>query len=205
MASNHLENWLLFLFTIIVFLIGGSLLYHVVVVSAIQQCGSAIIIYIPPLCRASSPHFTPRGCQQSTRLGSLLYHSSLLGNCFTHDRVYMSMLLSQFILPSLAALSMVHMCVLSHSVMSDSLWPHRLEPGLQASLSMGFSRQEYWNGLQFPSPDLLDSGIKPTSLASPTLAGRFFTTSPLVSEIKLFRWYSLAEDWLERTMVIMYI
>ena len=48
----------------------------------------------------------------------------------------------------------------------------------QAPLSMGFSRQEYWSGLPFPSPgDLPDPGIEPTSLASPALAGRFFTTS----------------------------
>ena len=34
----------------------------------------------------------------------------------------------------------------------------------QASLSMGFSRQEYWNGSPFPSPgDLHDPGIEPTS------------------------------------------
>ena len=32
----------------------------------------------------------------------------------------------------------------------------------QASPSMGFSRQEYWNGLPFPSPgDLPDPGIEP--------------------------------------------
>jgi len=32
----------------------------------------------------------------------------------------------------------------------------------QALLSMGFSRQEYWSGLPFPSPeDLPDSGIEP--------------------------------------------
>ena len=32
--------------------------------------------------------------------------------------------------------------------------------------SMGFSRQEYWSGLPFPSPeDLPNSGIKPGSLA----------------------------------------
>ena len=48
----------------------------------------------------------------------------------------------------------------------------------QAPLSMGFSRHEYWNGLPFPSPgDLPDPGIKPASLTSPALAGRFFTTS----------------------------
>ena len=39
---------------------------------------------------------------------------------------------------------------------------------------MGFSRQEYWSGLPFPSPeDLPDPGIEPLS---PSLAGRFFTT-----------------------------
>ena len=36
----------------------------------------------------------------------------------------------------------------------------------QASLSMGFSRQEYWSGLLFPSPgNLPDPGIKPRSSA----------------------------------------
>ena len=35
----------------------------------------------------------------------------------------------------------------------------------QALLSTGFSRQEYWSGLQFPSPgDLLDPGIEPCLL-----------------------------------------
>ena len=36
----------------------------------------------------------------------------------------------------------------------------------QAPLSMGFSRQEYWSGLPFPSPgDLPDPGIEPRSTA----------------------------------------
>ena len=36
----------------------------------------------------------------------------------------------------------------------------------KASLSMGFSRQEYWSGLPFPSPeDIPDPGIKPRSPA----------------------------------------
>ena len=48
----------------------------------------------------------------------------------------------------------------------------------QASLSMGFSRQEYWSGLPCPPPgDLPDPGIEPTSLTSPALAGGFFTTN----------------------------
>ena len=40
----------------------------------------------------------------------------------------------------------------SRSVVSDSLWPHRLYGACQAPLSMGFFRQEYWSGLPFPSP-----------------------------------------------------
>ena len=48
----------------------------------------------------------------------------------------------------------------------------------QGPLSMGFSRQEHWNGLPFPSlGDLPDPGIKPRSLMSPGLADGFFTTS----------------------------
>ena len=39
----------------------------------------------------------------------------------------------------------------------------------QASLSMGFSRQEYWSGLPFPSPgDLPNRGIEPESPALQT-------------------------------------
>ena len=49
---------------------------------------------------------------------------------------------------------------------------------LQAPLSMGFSRQEYWSGLPCPpSDDLPNPGIEPMSLVSPELASRFFTTS----------------------------
>ena len=36
-------------------------------------------------------------------------------------------------------------------------------------------RQEYWNGLPFPTPgDLPHPGIEPESLALPALVGRFF-------------------------------
>ena len=54
----------------------------------------------------------------------------------------------------------------SRSVVSDSLRPHGLYVAHQAPPSMGFSRQEYWSGLPFPSPgDLPDPGIKPGSPA----------------------------------------
>ena len=46
----------------------------------------------------------------------------------------------------------------------------------QAPPPLGFSRQEYWSGLPFPSlGDLPHPETEPASLASPALAGRFFT------------------------------
>ena len=48
--------------------------------------------------------------------------------------------------------------------MSDSADPQNV--ALQVPLSMGFSRQEYWSGLPFPSPeDLPAPGIEPWSPA----------------------------------------
>ena len=48
----------------------------------------------------------------------------------------------------------------------------------QYPLSMTCFRQEYWSGLPFPPlGDLPDPGIEAASLASPTLAGGFFTTA----------------------------
>ena len=69
----------------------------------------------------------------------------------------------------------VCVCVqlLSHVQFFATLWT----VARQASLSMGFSRQEYWTRLLFPSlGDLPDLEIKPVSPTSPALAGRFFTT-----------------------------
>ena len=46
----------------------------------------------------------------------------------------------------------------------------------QAPLSMGFSRQDYWSGLPFPSPgDLPDPGIEPRS---PTLQADALPSAP---------------------------
>ena len=53
--------------------------------------------------------------------------------------------------------------MLSCSVVTDSATP--CTAAQQAPLSMGFSRQEYWSGLAFPSPgDLCNPVIKPASL-----------------------------------------
>ena len=62
-------------------------------------------------------------------------------------------------------------CFMSNSV---TLWA----VAHQASLSLGFSRQEYRSGLSLPPPgDLSNPGIEPASLTSPALAVMFFTTS----------------------------
>ena len=62
----------------------------------------------------------------------------------------------------------------SHDQLFATLWT----VACQAPLFMGFSEQEYWSGLTFPSPgDLPNTGIETVSLMSPALAGWFFTTS----------------------------
>ena len=62
---------------------------------------------------------------------------------------------------------------LSHVWLLATAWT----AAYQAPPFMGFSRQEYWTGLPFPSPeDIPNPGIEPKSSASPALAGRFFTT-----------------------------
>ena len=69
-------------------------------------------------------------------------------------------------------------CVCAHSVMSDSLRPHRLQP---ASLlcPQGFPGKNAGVSCRFLSQgNLPNPGIKHTSPASLALAGRFFTTAP---------------------------
>ena len=67
----------------------------------------------------------------------------------------------------------------------------------QDLLSMGFPRQEYWSGMQFPSPgDLPNPGIKLTLFASPALAGRFFTTEQVNNGNPLQ--YSCLENSIDR-------
>ena len=71
----------------------------------------------------------------------------------------------------------MHACILSHLShvqLLATLWT----VALQAPLSMGFSRQEYWRELPCRPPEHPPNpGTEPLSLMSPALAGRFFTTS----------------------------
>ena len=74
----------------------------------------------------------------------------------------------------LAPPTWVHPCVLSHVWLFATPWTI----ARQAPLSMEFFRQEYCSGLPCPLPGHLPSpGINPTSLTSPALTSRFFTTS----------------------------
>ena len=87
---------------------------------------------------------------------------------------------------------------------------------LQAPLSMGVSRHEYWSGLPCPPPgDLPNPGIEPMSLVSPALAGGFFTTVPPGKPISLcvhiyayifsFRFFSIIFNSLCLFLCIRYI
>ena len=92
----------------------------------------------------------------------VLYFNTWMRSMFVYDRnkseilCLLSFKHLKFLIPSLNS-HFYYVCVcVSHSVLSDFLWPHKLP--------MGFSRQEYWSGLPFPSPeDLPDPGIRPRS------------------------------------------
>ena len=76
---------------------------------------------------------------------------------------------------TISVFPLVGIRLFSHSVMSDS-FATSWTVARQAPLSIGFHKQEHWNGLPFPSPgDLPDPGIEPMS---PALADGFFTIEP---------------------------
>ena len=74
----------------------------------------------------------------------------------------------------------------AQSLVSNSATPWSV--AYQAPLTVGFSRQEYWNGLPFPSPgDLPNPGIEP---GSPTLQA-----DGLPSELPGKLQVNLASNW----------
>ena len=83
------------------------------------------------------------------------------------------------------------LCRLSHVWRFVTLWT----VAHQAPLSMGFSRQEYCHGFSCPPPGYLpDPVIEPATLASPALAGRFFTTSDTWEEWDLIKLKTFAQQ-----------
>ena len=74
--------------------------------------------------------------------------------------------------------SFIHTCMLSH-FNSVRLFVILWNITCQAPLSVGFSREEYWSGLPFPSPgDPPHPGIEPTSPVSPDLQADSLPTEP---------------------------
>ena len=80
-----------------------------------------------------------------------------------------------FIYIELMAKDIVHACMLSHFSCARLC----ATVACQAPLSMGFSREEYWNGLPCPSPgDLPNKGLNLHVLCLlPWVVSGFFTTS----------------------------
>ena len=78
-------------------------------------------------------------------------------------------------------------CVCAQSL--SRVWVFATGIAHQAPLSMGFSRQEYWNRLQFlPPEDLPNPGIKPTSPASPALQADSLPLSHRWSPPTVYSW-----------------
>ena len=74
------------------------------------------------------------------------------------------------------------LCVLSCVQLCNSMTVAR-----QATLSMEFSRQEYYSRLPFPAPgDLPDPGMESMS---PALASGFFTTASPGNPMDVFNFY----------------
>ena len=95
--------------------------------------------------------------------------------------LWFSNCLTEFIFLWLALRSIpFHKCVCAQSLSCVWFFATPWTVACQSPLSLGFSRQESWNGLPFPTPmDLPDPAIEPVSAASPELASRFFVTVPL--------------------------
>ena len=72
----------------------------------------------------------------------------------------------------------LYVCMHAQSLSHVRLFVAPWTVAYQAPLSIEFSRQEYWSELPFPPlGNIPNSRIKPTSLVSPALEGRFFTTN----------------------------
>ena len=201
------------------------------VVSAIHQYESALGIHMsPPSWNPSHlpPHPIPLGCHRTPALGYLCHTANSHWPSILYMVIYRfqwySLRSSHTLLPALCPklcslclcllcsltsrlisiifLNSICACILSHFSrvwLFVTLWTI----AHQAPLFMGFSRQEYWNGLLCPPPgDPHDPGIKPRSPVSPALRGGFFTTSttweaqiPYVCSYTIFVFLFLTYSW----------
>ena len=79
---------------------------------------------------------------------------------------------------------LTHACMCAQSLSCVQLFATPWTAVHQAHLSLGFSRQECWNGLPCPPPgDLPDPGIELSSVMSPALAGGQILTKEKLDNI----------------------
>ena len=141
--------------------------------SVILHVGKPSMVVTTTKCLEYSRDIEGLHCAQGTH-SWLLNNKPVSSSCLLHIKTY-----DYIINKNNQQGSTYNMTLLfSHQVTSNSLvtpWT----VARQAPLSVGFSRQEYWSGLLFPSPgDLAKPGIEPESPVSPALVDVFFTTEP---------------------------
>ena len=134
-------------------------------------------------CIAGASHLNHQG---SPRILQWVAYHFFRGSSWSRNETGVSCIARGFFTSWATREALCCMCVLSH-FSRIQLFVIPLAVAHQASLSMGFSRQERWSGLPFPTPGYLPNPrTEPTFLKSPALAGGFFTTSSTCSVSKLF-------------------
>ena len=138
-----------------------------------------------PLLFLKSKYWNPRACLFSTifSLGNLInlwleFQNQHLGPSFPlNSRLQMYFLTY----------------LLSHAGLFVTLW----SGACQAPSLMVFPRQKHWSGLPFPPSGYIPNpGIKPKSLASPALAGGFFTSCDSWEALLFLQFSSVTQWWL---------
>ena len=124
--------------------------------------------YIYPMIQHPLPGIYPREMKISVHESLLLNSNEKIYSSFPHNRQKSG--IAQRLITS--TMEKVKVKSLSRFWLFVTPWT----VAHQAPLSMGFSRQEFWSGLPFPSPgDLPDPGIEPRS---PALQADALTSEP---------------------------
>ena len=88
------------------------------------------------------------------------------------------------------------MCMSAESLQSCPTLRYSVDCSPSGSLSMGFSRQEYWSGLPCCSPgNLPNPGTEPASLMFPALPGRFFTSTTTLKRVLILNIALFFVEW----------
>ena len=136
----------------------------------------------------SGQDFTRQGARVHSLVGELRSHKLFKFHTVHNNTNYTLSFLSP---DHIRICVCVCVCVCAHARSGTGSCP-TLFCAMNCSLAehilmfMEFSRQEHWSELPFPKQgDLPDPGVEPATLASPALAGRFFTTGHLGSTTRI--------------------